>query len=294
MLCRKPYVSAGVAHGCGQCNPCRFNKRRIWTHRIMLEAAQYEKNAFVTLTYDEEHLPVDGSLDPKHVQDWLKRLRGRVAPDTFRYFLVGEYGDESWRPHYHAALFNFPSCEFGQSRYSKQRSRCCYWCELVRDTWGKGHVYLGTLEDGSAGYICGYVTKKMTKVDDERLAGRKPEFGRMSLRPGIGASAMWDMADALMRYELDTRLEDVPSALRHGNHERPLGRYLRGKLRTYVGKEASAPEATIKAMAEEMRPLREAAFNASRSFAEVVAEAGAQGAANQAARVKVYGSKKRM
>lgn len=132
MMCRDPYVSpAGPVYGCGQCMPCRLNKRRVWAHRIMLEAYQYEHNAFVTLTYAPEKLPENGSLVPEHVQSWLKRLRARVAPSKFRFFLVGEYGDESERPHYHAALFGFRSCVYGQSQYSKRRSTCCHWCELV-------------------------------------------------------------------------------------------------------------------------------------------------------------------
>lgn len=290
MMCRNPYTGAGGVYGCGQCGPCRFNKRRIWAHRIMLEAAQYEHNAFVTLTYSPDKLPEGGTLVPKHTQDWLKRLRGRVSPSTFRYFLVGEYGDDSQRPHYHAALFGFQSCSWGQSRYSKSRSTCCYWCELVRETWGHGNVYLGTLEQSSAGYMAGYVTKKMTGVDDARLAGRVPEFGRMSLRPGIGSSAMWDIADALLRYELDQRLDDVPHALRHGSKQLPLGRYLMGQLRERVGRDKKAPQAVLDKVSSEMWPLRVAARASAETpslKAQVVA-AGNGAAANQAARMRIH------
>lgn len=289
-------TSAGLVHGCGQCGPCRFNKRRVWMHRIMLEAAQYDANAFVTLTYSDEYLPVDLSVVPKHTQDWLKRLRGRVAPSTFRYFLVGEYGDESQRPHYHAALFGFRSCLAGQSQYSTRRVNCCYWCDLVRDTWGNGNVYLGTLEDSSAGYMAGYVTKKMTSVDDPRLKGRHPEFGRMSLRPGIGFYAMWDMADALMRYELDISEEDVPSALRHGRKLLPLGRYLRRSVRLMVGKGPNAPQGVIDAMAKEVYPLRilARASSSSPSLSSHVVAAGDGKAARLEALSRIYKQRKRL
>lgn len=289
MMCRNPYTGVGGVHGCGQCGPCRFNKRRIWAHRIMLEAAQYEHNAFVTLTYDPEHLPAGGTLVPDHTRLWLNRLRGRVAPSRFRFFLVGEYGDDSQRPHYHAALFGFQSCSFGQSRYSKSRQRCCYWCELVRETWGQGNVYLGSLELSSAGYMAGYVTKKMTKVDDARLAGRSPEFGRMSLRPGVGATALWDIADALLRYDLDKSLDDAPGTLRHGSKELPLGRYLQGRLRELIGRDKKAPQAVLDKVEAELRPLRLAA----RASAEVpglkahVIAAGDGAAANLAARSRI-------
>lgn len=260
MLCANPFVSAtGLAYGCGQCMPCRYNRRRIWMHRIMLEAAQYEFNSFVTLSYSDDCLPIGGSVVPEHTQLWLKRLRRRVSPLKFRYFLVGEYGDKSERPHYHAALFGFQSCEFGQSRYSKLRSRCCSRCELVRETWGFGNVFLGTLEDDSAGYMAGYVTKKMTKGDDPRLRGRHPEFGRMSLRPGIGGDAMWDIADSLLQYELDCVVDDVPMGLRHGRKILPLGRYLRSRLRRMIGRDAKISQKAIDKMASEVLELRLAA-----------------------------------
>lgn len=269
MLCKNPFVStAGRVFGCGQCMPCRFNKRRIWSHRIMLEAGQYEDNTFVTLSYDDEHLPLDGSVCPRDLQLWLKRLRKTLAdarefddengqPRRIRFFAVGEYGDNSFRPHYHAALFNFPNCNYGQSQYSSRRSRCCAWCNLVADTWKKGNVYLGTLEPSSAGYISGYVTKKMTGAGDARLQGRYPEFARMSLRPGIGGDAMHELADVVLQYNLDK--EDVPSALRHGSKEKPLGRYLVRRLRVLTGHEANAPQIIVDKIDKELLPLREAA-----------------------------------
>lgn len=260
MLCRNPYMSpTGSAHGCGQCMPCRMNVRRVWMHRIMLEAAQYSDNCFATLSYDDDHLPEGATLVPKHYQDFLKRLRARIAPQKLRFYLVGEYGEKSGRPHYHAALFGFATCRFGQSRYSKVKSRCCERCELVREVWGHGNIYLGTLEDDSAGYMARYVTKKMTKHDDPRLLGRYPEFGRMSLRPGIGGDAMWDIASALMQYELDSTEPDVPTSLRHGKKLLPLGRYCRRRLRKFIGHEENAPQAVVDQMAAEVLPLRVAA-----------------------------------
>lgn len=65
----------------------------------MLEAAQYEDNCFITLTYDDEHLPLGMSLVPKDLQDFLKRFRSRIAPIKVRYYGVGEYGDQTQRPH---------------------------------------------------------------------------------------------------------------------------------------------------------------------------------------------------
>lgn len=208
--------------GCGQCMPCRYNRRRLWTHRIVLEALKHERSSFVTLTYDAEHLPPGGTLVPRDVTLWLKRLRKELSPLSLRYFLVGEYGDESWRPHYHAALFGVSP---GDS-------------QVVLDSWGKGHVMCGDLNLFSAQYISGYVTKKMTSKTDGRLNGRYPEFTRMSLRPGIGASAIGDIKDSLVsEYGIKSMLENVgvPISLSHGGKAMPLGRYLRRKLSEELG-----------------------------------------------------------
>lgn len=253
-LCRNPYMQGMHAHGCGQCMPCRINRARTWTHRILLEANEHKDNSFLTLTYHEQNLTkragpsgqLRATLLPTDLQNWLKRLRMRIAPLRIRFYACGEYGDETERPHYHVALFGFPSCSYIQSRYSKFRRDCCSSCDLVRDTWSLGHVFLGSLEAASAGYVAGYITKKMTRHDDPRLDGRHPEFCRMSLRPGIGAFFMDEVASSLMQFNLEEATQgDVPSTLRHGTREMPLGRYLRRRLRTRIGKEANAPTNNI-------------------------------------------------
>lgn len=225
MRCTKPFVSGMAAFGCGQCLPCRFNRRRVWTHRIMLEALSNSENAFVTLTYAEDRW----SLDPAHLSGFMKRLRSRVRPQRVRFYGVGEYGDKSERPHYHAALFGFGQCLGGLTIKGECK---CRNCSVVRETWGHGHVLVGALTRESSQYIAGYVVKKMTSKDDPRLEGRYPEFSRMSLRPGVGADALWDVASAMMQFGQDKRLV---SQLRHGHQVMPLGRYLRIKLSKMVG-----------------------------------------------------------
>lgn len=264
MNCSNPFISMGLAFGCGQCMPCRFNRRRIWATRIMVEAAQYKDNAFVTCTYEDDSV---ASLSVADMQGFIKRLRARfnyanhaIGGAKFRFFGVGEYGDKSERPHYHYALFNFPSCRFGRSTYSRRRVDCCGACDMVRDAWGRGFVYLGNVENKSAGYISGYVTKKMTRTDDPRLGNRHPEFARMSLRPGIGADAMFDVAHTLLNFQntLDT-MADVPGELQVGRSKLPIGRYLKKKLRSYVGRDEKTPQAIVDEVSAEMLSVRMAA-----------------------------------
>lgn len=301
-LCRNPYVQGSAAYDCGSCLPCRRKRRRLWTHRLMLESLEAQGAAFVTLTYRPENTPVDGSLVPEHLQSWLKRLREMIAPRRVRFYAVGEYGDETSRPHYHVALFGYGPCLWGRSQYTDKRLNCCSICDLVRDTWGHGFVYLGELEVKSCMYIAGYMLKKMTKVDDPRLKGRHPEFARMSLRPGIGAWAMDEIAHSLMRYKLDEKLADVPESLRHGAKLMPLGRYLRRRLRERIGRDPGCPESVLEEMAKEMQPLSRVEERYSKVFGQTfkrsylvkedVVAAGAQAALNQEARAKINKGRK--
>lgn len=232
----------------------------MWTHRLMLEALLHGDSAFVTLTYAVENVRITGAgfatLDLRDYQGWLKRLRARVAPSKLRFFLVGEYGDETFRPHYHAALFGFKGCLYGYSGLAPRQPCSCVSCKLVADTWGLGFSSVGKLELHSAQYLAGYVVKKMTRRDDVRLQGRHPEFARMSLRPGIGAGAVPQIGKVHVAHNVVARLGDVASGLRHGKRIMPLGRYLRGRLRSELGVAEGARSAFLDEKEKEMLALR--------------------------------------
>lgn len=219
-----------------------------------------------------------------------------MSPMRLRFYAVGEYGELD-RPHYHIMLFGYPECSRGRTKRHFGTSRadaltCCSHCKLVFDTWGFGDVDLGAVTRHSAGYVASYCVKKMTASDDFRLKGRPPEFARMSLRPGIGADAMWDVASTLLQYDLDETQVDVPDHLRVGPTGRPIGRYLRRKLRSMIGKEVDTPDEILQAMAEDLRPLREAAFYASKSFAQAVVDAAEGERRNFYARQAVFKGRK--
>jgi len=221
VICKKPFRKGGQEYPCGQCLPCRINRRRLWTHRLLLEQRSHEWSSFWTLTYDQEHYPINSSLQPKDTTKWLKRLRD-TAQRPLRYYLVGEYGDQTNRAHYHVALFGIHHAE----------------TQLVTQTWGQGFCHGGELNPESAAYLAGYVTKKMTSRHDPRLNGRHPEFARMSRHPGIGALAVPVVASALnskFGAQSVAQSGDVPTTLVHGRSNLPLGRYLRRKLREELG-----------------------------------------------------------
>lgn len=170
---------------CGQCQGCRLERSRQWALRCVHEAQMHEQNCFLTLTYDQVHLPEDGSL---HVEDWqkfAKRLRKRAGP--FRFFHCGEYGDESGRPHYHAAVFGL---DFSRDRLPLKRKggHTLFESESLNETWGLGFATVGSLTWQSAAYVARYVMKKATgALAKERYGDRRPEYTTMSRRPGIGS-----------------------------------------------------------------------------------------------------------
>ena len=244
MRCPVPIIVHGAAVPCGQCLSCRVNKRRIWTHRLLLEAASAAAQSFVTLTYQDEmevfsigsRLP---TLVPQHLQGFLKRLRARVDPARIRFYGVGEYGESSARPHYHLVLFGYPNCERGVT--FGDGSACCVHCELIHSVWGAGRIQVAEFNQSTAQYVAGYVLKKMGRGHVE-LRGRYPEFSRMSLRPAIGSGLLWDISSTLLEHDREQTDVDVPNGLRHGRKVLPLGRYLRGKLREQIGRVKTAPQ----------------------------------------------------
>ncbi len=177
---------------CGQCQGCRLERSRQWALRCVHEAQMHERNCFVTLTYDQVHLPVDGSLQLEDWQKFAKRLRKQLAaedpPRKFRFFHCGEYGEENARPHYHACMFGV---DFGRDRVplSKKRGHTLYESPELNEAWGLGFASVGSLTWQSAAYVARYVMKKATgPLAKERYGDRRPEYVTMSRRPGIGST----------------------------------------------------------------------------------------------------------
>ncbi len=195
---------------CGQCIGCRLEKSRQWAMRCVLEASLYEQNTFLTLTYNDANLPMDMSVNKRHLQLFMKRLRKRFGNDI-RFYAAGEYGDRSLRPHYHIILFNFypPDGEL-----IRLRPMPLYISESLFKLWPFGYHSFGMVTFDSAAYVARYCTKKITGPAAEvHYQGREPEFALMSRRPGIGAP--W-----LERFQQDVYPSDTV-VLRDGLKLRP-------------------------------------------------------------------------
>jgi len=120
-------------------------------------------------------------------QNFLKRLRSRLAPIKIRFFLCGEYGEERGRPHYHAIIFGYDFPD--KVALPKRGDFVEYSSALLDDVWGLGLTHIGSVTFDSANYVANYATKKITgKGADAFYRGRRPEFVLMSRRPGIGFS----------------------------------------------------------------------------------------------------------
>lgn len=162
---------------CGTCVACRENRTRQWAFRMACELVTTKsKNLdsyFLTLTYDDEHLPSDGKISKVDLVNFNKRLRASVGP--FRFFACGEYGDAYGRPHYHGIYFGLMLSDV--SYYKGKGCYSLYESATLSRAWGKGLVLAGSVEMESAAYVAGYVDKK---------AGHRDCFQLMSRRPGIG------------------------------------------------------------------------------------------------------------
>lgn len=182
---------------CSQCRGCRLDRSRSWAIRCVHEAQCHGDNSFITLTYNDEHLPHDCGLDKTHWQKFMKRLRKAIAPTRVRYFHAGEYGTKLGRPHYHACLFGY---DFPDRKLFKTQPNgvSLYTSQFLSDVWGKGYVTVGDVTFESAAYVARYIMKKVNgeaaedhyyKVDPitGELFKVEPEYTTMSRRPGIGA-----------------------------------------------------------------------------------------------------------
>lgn len=178
---------AWIDLACGQCIGCRLERSRRWAVRLMHEAQLHEKNSFITLTYDDAHVPSNGSLQVEDFQLFMKRLRKRSS-GPIRFFHCGEYGETTGRPHYHACIFGEDFSDDRQLYKTSPRGDRLYNSAHLSHVWGLGHAVIGDLTFESAAYVARYVLKKITgDKADEHYQGRKPEYVTMSRRPGIGA-----------------------------------------------------------------------------------------------------------
>lgn len=263
MLCKKLVKMKNVTAPCGQCVFCRINKKREWIARLLLEAASHPQTQFWTLTYEEENLPTQLAPAPagsgiSEVQQEKSRGHGtlgrhsrshdqhgipgpvqraeldsvKLQPGTlfkpdlarffkrvrknygqFRYFAVGEYGTQRGRPHYHVLAFGI----------SLSPEQLCV-------AWGMGLIHIGDVQAASINYCVEYSLKR-EKRDELIDLRRQPEFAVMSTNPGIGAYAIDEFRQQILKSRpLPSGEFLIPEQFRLQGKMYPVPRYLRNAL----------------------------------------------------------------
>lgn len=149
---------------CSKCLACRLEYARSWAIRCVHEARMWEKNSFITLTYDDEHL-VSPRLVYRDFQLFMKKLR-KLQNEPIGFFVTGEYGEITKRPHWHAIVFNWYPSDANYFR-SNERGDRIFKSVLLDRTWSAGHTEIGSVTFDSAGYCARYAAKKLVHGRDE-------------------------------------------------------------------------------------------------------------------------------
>lgn len=163
---------------CGKCEACLTRRRSQWTFRLKQELKDAVSAYFITLTYDEEHLPIHRKsglayVSKRDCQNFLKRLRASIYPFKIRYFLVSEYGPNNFRPHYHMILFDFPH---------ELKNKLD---EILESAWNNGFIRVDPVNSARIHYVTGYCLdnslypKNLDKVF--MLCSRRPAIGHRFL-----------------------------------------------------------------------------------------------------------------
>ena len=174
------YATKLVTVACGKCVECLQVYADEWSFRIMDECSCWQESCFITLTYNNEHLPEYGTLVKKDLQDFLKRLRRKLEPRRIRFFACGEYGSKGLRPHYHLIVFNWLPDDLQYWQTDRSGAEI-YRSVTLESLWTFGFSSVGFVTLHTAKYCAKY----MQKLNTVRDGCIKP-YTVMSNRPGIG------------------------------------------------------------------------------------------------------------
>lgn len=198
---------------CGRCPYCLKRRVSEWSFRLRKQDEISVCSFFVTLTYSEPPISPKGfmTLNKVCTQRFFKRLRKATPQTTWKYYLVGEYGSQNWRPHYHIILF-------ADTQWSKDQ----LLIQLYK-SWDKGVIDVGTVTGASVAYTLKYV-QKPKRVPAHKNDDRLPEFSLMSKGLGINY-----LTQNIVDYHASNLSENY--AVQDG-YKVPLPRYYRDRILT--------------------------------------------------------------
>lgn len=153
---------------CGKCPKCKQRRANAWIFRLLQQEKNHRSSLFVTLTYSPETVPISKrgfmTLCKRDFQLFMKRLRKATGIKTIKYYACGEYGTDTWRPHYHAIMFDVTK-------------------DQIAKAWPNGHIHIGQVTGASIGYTTKYICKDK-RVPVHSNDDRVPEFSLMSKNLG--------------------------------------------------------------------------------------------------------------
>lgn len=159
---------------CGSCLSCKLTHSKDWAIRLEHQQQMTEKSAFLTLTYNDEHLPQDNSISKKTFQDFIRLLRLHLSFNKnirIKYFGCGEYGDSkttNLRPHYHIIIYGY---DFPDKTYWKttESGAEIYRSRELETLWQFGYSSVGEVNYDSAAYVARYTIKKAKDIKQYEL-----------------------------------------------------------------------------------------------------------------------------
>lgn len=178
--------------------PCRINYTTAWKLRLLYELSEWDEAMFLTLTYDDEHLPSDYGLHKKDLSGFFKRLRSTLEyyeDKKIKFYACGEYGPSTKRPHYHTIIFGLSPYDEKAREYiiSAWQHRCQDW-QFDRNRGKKSAIQPVCPE--AIEYVTGYIQKKLSGALAEKEYGSKERpFSLMS--KGLGKEFCLCNADRL-------------------------------------------------------------------------------------------------
>lgn len=151
--------------------------------------------------------------------DWqlfMKRLRQALPwhgkDDPVRFFMCGEYGSQTWRPHMHAIIWmRLPDDDLIPYKRNELGQQM-YFSKLLAELWPFGMNVVAPITWESACYVARYTMKKYTGPEAQNYvyAGMLPPFTLMSRRPGIAGNVDLDEVFSSPKIVLPASRPDKP------------------------------------------------------------------------------------
>ena len=169
----------------------------------------HEYNCFLTLTFDDMHIPCtfdgDYTLDKVFFQKWMKRFRQNISRNfdgrQIRFYQCGEYGSLYERPHHHVIVFGFDFPD--KYVWYTHGAVKVYRSPTLEKWWPYGICSIGEVNFDSACYVARYCMKKINGSQAAYVYdGIQPEYATMSNRPGIGASWLEKYGSDVYNYDV--------------------------------------------------------------------------------------------